>query len=70
MYPTGEVEFVFTPVDNPAAAGAKARLRLEDDFPAPGWAPVAVDATRLKTPGRSAFKSLGRGRGSSLSAVP
>ena len=30
VYPTGEVEFQFTPADNPAAAGAKARLHLED----------------------------------------
>lgn len=63
VYPTGEVEFVFTPAENPAAAGATATLHLEDDFPAPGWAPVSVDATRIQNAGKMTFKALGRGQG-------
>lgn len=63
VYPNGEVEFLFTPAEDLGKAGATARLHLEDDFPSPGWAPVAVDATRLQNAGRMTFKALGRGQG-------
>lgn len=59
----GEVEFQFVPASNLDQEGGTARLHLEDDFPSPGWAPVAMDATRLKNAGPMVFKALGRGQG-------
>lgn len=63
VFPTGEVEFTFIPADDLPKAGGTARLHLEDDFPAPGWAPVSMDASRIQNAGRMTFKALGRGQG-------
>lgn len=62
LYPNGETDFTFTPSDSLGTSGAEARLHLEDDFPAPGWAPIAMDATQLQNAGPMVFRSLARGQ--------
>jgi hypothetical protein len=62
VHPDGQTEFTFTPSASLAQAPAEGNLHLEDDFPAPGWAPVAVDATRLQNAGPMVFKALARGQ--------